>query len=748
MQQRYYDPEIWRFLSANPVTTNLGDPLRLAQPGDACAELDEEGAVTQVTRDAYGKPTAITRRNDAGSVFVTRQYVYDAIQRLCKTIEPETGTTVVAYDPADNVSWSAGGQALPSTAGCERTLVPTSARIARTYDARNRLSTLRFPDGLGDQDWLYTADGLPSQITTWNGANQTLPVVNAYHYNARRMLDGQGESISQPGWYTWALGYGFDRNGHLASHAYPSGLVVDYAPNALGQATKAGTFAANATYHPDGSLAQFTYGNGIVHTMIRNARGLPGQILDLDPATGTRVLDEALDYDQHGNVLAITDGATGRFQRGNRDMAYDGLDRLTSTVSPMFGTATYGHDVLDNLTRVAVTGGPNPRDHWYEYDGSNRLTNVRSGSASGPTVIGLGYDARGNVVNKNGRQFIFGDGNRLHDIAEVEHYRYDGLGRRVLSWAPVVGNILSQYDQAGRLVYQGDYRRQRVVDHVYLGARLVAQRERTLPDGGNLQVSYQHTDALGSAAAATDASRMVTQRSEYEPYGDLLNRGNDDRPGYTGHVMDAETGLTYMQQRYYDPGIGMFLSVDPVTAYSNPVGQFHRYRYANNNPYLFRDPDGRQSCGGGFLPCPPPEAIRDKRFDAADAAVARDAKLIVGGYAASGAVAATGVAAPAAPAATAVTWKVVVRTIRQQGFKRGICLALTLCDPKDAPKQPEVLPPRREPTRDMVDDLRRQERVRGPEKERRDTGEEHAPPPPLPPPGPDPIRATTPGSRQ
>ena len=51
--------------------------------------------------------------------------------------------------------------------------------------------------------------------------------------------------------------------------------------------------------------------------MTRNARGMPGQIVDLDPATGTRVLDEALDYDQHGNVLAITDGATGRFQRGN-----------------------------------------------------------------------------------------------------------------------------------------------------------------------------------------------------------------------------------------------------------------------------------------------------------------------------------------------------------------------------------------------------------------------------------------------
>lgn len=52
-----------------------------------------------------------------------------------------------------------------------------------------------------------------------------------------------------------------------------------------------------------------------------------------------------------------------------------------------------------------------------------------------------------------------------------------------------------------------------------------------------------------------------------------------------------------MQQRYYDTGIGIFLSVDPVMAYSNPIGQFHRYRYANNNPFRFVDPDGRQSCG-------------------------------------------------------------------------------------------------------------------------------------------------------
>jgi hypothetical protein len=39
------------------------------------------------------------------------------------------------------------------------------------------------------------------------------------------------------------------------------------------------------------------------------------------------------------------------------------------------------------------------------------------------------------------------------------------------------------------------------------------------------------------------------------------------------------------------------LSVDPVVTNANTGGSFNRYNYANNNPYLFTDPDGRSSCG-------------------------------------------------------------------------------------------------------------------------------------------------------
>jgi RHS repeat-associated protein len=45
-------------------------------------------------------------------------------------------------------------------------------------------------------------------------------------------------------------------------------------------------------------------------------------------------------------------------------------------------------------------------------------------------------------------------------------------------------------------------------------------------------------------------------------------------------------------QRYYDPQIGRFLSIDPVAA--NTGAGFNRYSYAANAPYSFTDPDGRK----------------------------------------------------------------------------------------------------------------------------------------------------------
>ena len=105
-------------------------------------------------------------------------------------------------------------------------------------------------------------------------------------------------------------------------------------------------------------------------------------------------------------------------------------------------------------------------------------------------------------------------------------------------------------------------------------------------------VTYIHTDGLGSPVARTDASRQVISRTRYEAYG-YVAAGAPSTIGFTGHVNDADTGLTYMQQRYYDPVAGRFLSIDPVSTDANTGTSFNRYKYAANNPYKYIDPDGR-----------------------------------------------------------------------------------------------------------------------------------------------------------
>lgn len=114
-------------------------------------------------------------------------------------------------------------------------------------------------------------------------------------------------------------------------------------------------------------------------------------------------------------------------------------------------------------------------------------------------------------------------------------------------------------------------------------------------------VAYLHTDAQGSVVAETDEAGEVVERREYEPYG--LPQEPMEGPGYTGHDHDADSGLVYMQQRYYDPLSGRFLSVDPVGVSEENGDNFNRYWYGKNNPISFIDPDGRQACANVNAKC-------------------------------------------------------------------------------------------------------------------------------------------------
>ncbi|MDV6314914.1 RHS repeat-associated core domain-containing protein [Idiomarina sp. HP20-50] len=78
--------------------------------------------------------------------------------------------------------------------------------------------------------------------------------------------------------------------------------------------------------------------------------------------------------------------------------------------------------------------------------------------------------------------------------------------------------------------------------------------------------------------------------------GDTNSPSN--KQGYTGHVGD-DTGLVYMQARYYDPVIGRFYSNDPV-GFTGEIDTFNRYSYVANNPYKYTDPTGEEKISLGL----------------------------------------------------------------------------------------------------------------------------------------------------
>ncbi|MBL8326719.1 MAG: hypothetical protein JNJ89_17335 [Rubrivivax sp.] len=524
-----------------------------------------EGVSVAIARDVFGKARQITRSGTylGVSQSASRSYLYDPHQRLCKTVEPETGATIQAYDGAGNIAWRASGQPFTGLTSCDDAAVPTAAKITYGYDAEDRLATTSYGDGSAGITRTYTRDGLLEQLNSG-------PVNWTYRYNNRRLMDL--ESLVFNGG-TYPLTHGIDAYGNRESLTYPDGQLVSRSLNALGQPRAVGSgVASGVTFHPNGQLAGYTAGNGVGVSISLNTRGLP-----LTWQHGS-VLHDVYSYDANGNVAQIGDLLT---PAANRSMGYDGLDRL-SAASGIWGAGSFGYDALDNL-RTSVLGS---RSVGTTLDAAtHRITQLTVNGAA----TALSYDANGNLRTRGAQQFTFDIGNRLQQAIGKARYTYDGHGRRTVvayddgSWKFQV------YGSDGKLMYSLHPTRG-ATNHIYLGGRLIAEQNSV---SGR---SYVHADALGSPVVRTDAMgrEVANSRTRYEPYGGTVaGSANPDGVGFTGHVNDVDTGLVYMQQRYYDPLAGRFLSVDPVTTDSGSGQHFNRYVYALNNPYNYNDPDGR-----------------------------------------------------------------------------------------------------------------------------------------------------------
>jgi len=116
----------------------------------------------------------------------------------------------------------------------------------------------------------------------------------------------------------------------------------------------------------------------------------------------------------------------------------------------------------------------------------------------------------------------------------------------------------------------------------------------------NGAVEYLHKDQLGSVKLITAADGTLVKTSTYAPFGEAFDETlsltrADETKGNTCERFDADAGLQYLNARYYDPRLGLFIQPDWLDPTQPGVGT-NRYSYSFNDPVNLSDP------GGNFVP--------------------------------------------------------------------------------------------------------------------------------------------------
>ena len=149
-------------------------------------------------------------------------------------------------------------------------------------------------------------------------------------------------------------------------------------------------------------------------------------------------------------------------------------------------------------------------------------------------------------------------------------YYYDGDSTRVLYETDGNGNLLVRYifDQNGRIV--------------------------SMVRGGTTY--FYHYNYRGDVVALTNSTGTVVAEYDYDAYGVPVATGLEgtieNTIRYAGYRWDEETGLYYLNARYYAPEIGRFITRDAFHGFEDDPASLNQYNYAHSNPVMFVDPSG------------------------------------------------------------------------------------------------------------------------------------------------------------
>lgn len=520
----------------------------------------------------------------------TIHYEYDEMERLIREYRPGEG--IVRYDYDAN--------------GNRTGITDTNNNVTRfEYDDEDRLIRKRFVTVLRyafNSNQATLSDKRPPVVFEYNNNGLLAKRINArgvetvYGYDENHHLLSLTHSDNTPdttfsyddyqrlATATDALGthiYSYYNNDRLSSVDGPwenDTLTYTYDNlNRLNTITPEGGRPRTHAYDRQGRFETLTVDGA--STYAYGYQGVDPRVRSLTRPNGSQT---AYDYDGLNRLKQIANKNSAELVLGQFDFEYNDQDLIegeTVTGIEAISGLTNGETQYTPNDLNQLTASSNPARN-YTYDDDGNMT-------TGYTPSGLAYTATYDALNRlNSIEYTDGGTFKRYEFS----YRHDGfLGsvRRFENAALV--EELRIVRNGALAVQERDGANAILREYVWgqdkgggIGGLLTMRQS-------GLDYDYLY-DGKGNVSRIIDGAQAVVATYRYDSFGNLkVASGSLDQPfQFSTKRYFADLGLNYYGYRYYAPGIGRWLRLDPL----EEAGGLNLYGFVQNDPVNRIDPNG------------------------------------------------------------------------------------------------------------------------------------------------------------
>ncbi len=617
--------------------------------GNLVTESWSTGEQNSWVYDAAGR---VVESTDAAGLKTT--HVYDAAGHLLETRDAVHGKTVFQH-AATGLQYSMEREGLGTTSfettpwglplitrgpGNRVTTVQYNARSKPLVVSTPSQLAWRYEYDLADRMTGILAPGGQRTILSHDIGGRVAAVTRCgvawrqYRYDALGRLERETSSAGV------VETCKYDAAGRIVEVRRPEGVIrLTRDPTGTKTSVQGPGYEVEESVHPDGSLARRVYRPADLDLKLPQdkagrAAGVELNGVKVSYVYGAKGQLERIELPGGHDIAVVTDAAQRptQFSYGpalSMDVTYDRADRIVQIVAsglakePVFAERS-AYDEAGNLSRLESGESP-PRV--MEYDADDRLRKVTR-EPPGPGEQSFDYDVGGNLwtTGAEGKRsrWELDEGGRP-TAREALQYTWSASGNLTKTEGHN-SRIENTFDAADRLVRrrvgplewsygylpEGDRLWQQSGTgktwYAYMPTGLVGIKDEagvtwllvTLPDtdwplalcGSNGEMYFAVADRLGSLRRLVDPQGKLVASADYGPFGNReAAQGLRKLSLYAGMVRD-DSGLYYARQRYYDPHLARFISIDPLLGSHDLPATHDAYAYAANNPYRFRDPSG------------------------------------------------------------------------------------------------------------------------------------------------------------